>query len=346
MRGRLIEAGQRMADLLSGAWRHSPPFIDVSEASLQNLRSAILFSGSGGLVWWKFRNSSLKSSASLDPMHDAFRLYSARAALHEHHLNILIPYFRKAGIEPILAKGWAIARLYPQPGLRPYGDFDICVPPGRIRDAQHLLDKEPAPGIDIDFHERFRELKSDYDLLLERSVRIPVGKSHIHVLCPEDHLRLLAIHMLYHGGWKPSWLCDVALMMETAGPDFDWKRFQDSDRKDSEWVLAALALAHQVLGARMPDAIGEAAQRKFPQWLFDALLEQWGHIGHYMQGPTASAMLGEGRLMDALRSLAKPVAGNHPDGSPCKLDAAASIPIGADVIKRTTKLYRRKKDAG
>jgi Uncharacterised nucleotidyltransferase len=335
-----------MADLLAGSWRPSPPPLEISEGSIQSLRSAILFSGSGGLVWWKLRNSGLKSSPALDPIHDAFRLYSARAAVHEHHLNVLLPYFRKAGIEPILAKGWAVARLYPQPGLRPYGDFDICVPPSRMREAQHVLDSEPMTGIDIDFHERFRELESDYDALLERSVRIPIGKSHIRVLRPEDHLRLLSIHMLYHGGWKPAWVCDVALMMETAGADFEWKQFADDHRKNSEWVLAALALAHRVLGAKMPEAIGETGLPKFPQWLFDALLEQWGQIGHYMHGPSAADMLREGHLMEALRSR-WPNRLQATVRMGARVNSMPRLPLQvADVIKRAAKLHRGKKDAG
>jgi len=30
------------------------------------------------------------------------------------------------GVEPILGKGWAIARLYPERGMRPYGDIDLA----------------------------------------------------------------------------------------------------------------------------------------------------------------------------------------------------------------------------
>jgi hypothetical protein len=266
------------------------------------LESVILHSGSAGLIWWKLHNSNLKSSTNLDPLHDAFRMYAARAAVHEHHLKVMLPYFRKARMEPILAKGWAISRLYPHPGLRPYGDFDICVPPERMAEAQHLLDDESTGGIQIDYHARFRELDADYAVLFERSVRVAVGRSYVHVLCPEDHLRLLSIHMLYHGGWKAPWLCDVALMMETVSPDFDWKQFLAGDR-DSEWVLAALALAQDLLGARPPEIIRNYLDRRnFPRWLFDALLEQWGRDDHYMSGPPASELVREGHFLEAFRS--------------------------------------------
>jgi hypothetical protein len=60
-----------------------------------------------------------------------YRDQNIKAALLEQGAERVFKALRGAGIEPVLVKGWAVARLYPEVGLRPYSDVDICVPPGR-----------------------------------------------------------------------------------------------------------------------------------------------------------------------------------------------------------------------
>ena len=47
--------------------------------------------------------------------------------MHEVRLREVVTILHEAGIEVLVSKGWSIARLYPQAGLRPYGDLDLHV---------------------------------------------------------------------------------------------------------------------------------------------------------------------------------------------------------------------------
>lgn len=54
-----------------------------------------------------------------------------------------------AGVEPLLIKGWAIARLYPGAGLRPYTNLDLIVRPSELGAARGNLWKPPAVAVDL-----------------------------------------------------------------------------------------------------------------------------------------------------------------------------------------------------
>ncbi len=225
-----------------------------------------------------------------------------------------------------------MARLYPHPGLRPYGDFGVCVPTGRYDETlatcqQHSLS-------DVDIHERFRELDDSYDDLLRKSMEVPIGKSSIRVLSPEDHFRLLAIHALFHGVWKPVWLCDIALLMESSGATIDWGNCLSGNPKRAEWVVAAIALANRLLDARLPEALSALDNRRFPPWLFKGLLEQWASTDSYMTGPNAASLLREGRLIELARGRwPNPIQATIEMG--VKINRTPRIAIQmADVVKR------------
>lgn len=302
MNPNVIESGKLIARILSGAWRNSPLPLAIGENELDSVRSNILKSASAGLVWWRIRNSGLRASDIGLEMQNAFRFYGARAIAHERDLSLLLDIFHSHKIEPLLAKGWAVARSYPNPALRPYGDFDLCIRVGTMAKLPALQNMLKKANFTIDLHERFRELESGYDELLERSQRIAIGRDYVRVLAAEDHLRLLCIHALYHGVWKPGWLCDVALAVESSSPEFNWEHCLAGDERRTEWVLAAIALSHRVLGADLPSAVRYLQDRKLPGWAYDAVYSQWGRNGNYMQGPSASALVKTGRILDTLRS--------------------------------------------
>jgi hypothetical protein len=128
-----------------------------------------------------------------------------------------------------------------------------------------------------------------WDELFERSQLVSIGEEKIRVLGDEDHLRILCLHLLRSGAWRPLWLCDVAVALETLAADFDWDRCLTSDPKIAEWVACTIALAQQLLGRakskeqRAKDSAGSAdvpsalsAQRELPRWLAPAIVRQWG----------------------------------------------------------------------
>ena len=197
--------------------------------------------------------------------------------MHEGELTQLASFLQWACLDPLLGKGWAIARLYPEPGLRPYGDFDLYVRPEEYAAADAALRGPNAPACSVDLHRGAAELDDrDFDELYRRSQLVTLGDTHVRIFGSEDNLRLLCLHMLRHGAWRPLWLCDVALAVEARPADFDWDYFLSGDPTRTDWAACAIGLAHQLLGARVDDTpVAERAQR-LPRWLVPVVLRQWG----------------------------------------------------------------------
>ena len=145
-----------------------------------------------------------------------------QTALRERSLQQAISLLRQAGVEPVLVKGWAIARLYPEPGLRPYCDIDLCVLPEQYAAAKAALQSHTAQGCDVDLHAGFGKFcERQTAAILERSQLVRLGEVEVRVLAAEDHLRFLCLHLLRHGAVRPLWLCDIAVLLENRPAQFN-----------------------------------------------------------------------------------------------------------------------------
>ena len=372
------QRGRLVAALLGGAWRTASSAPNLSETELAEITPLLCQTGSAALGWWRIRHSTFASSPAGLQLHEAYRQFRLSALIHEREIKYILSLLRDAGIEPVLVKGWAIARLYPDRGLRPYGDIDICVRPDQFAKAAGALKYlESIDGHYVDLHSGFAKLElatrfsarcqrpprvssepgcqethrrgaesrevwprkpfsqlarvfrvsplvgslldgkspteigslnaALWDELFERSQLVSLGEDKIRVLGDEDHLRILCLHLLRSGAWRPLWLCDVALALETLAADFDWERCLGSDPKIAEWVVCTIALAQQLLGADpgakgieqrtkdsaesadVPSALG--AQRELPRWLAPAILRQWGRsLNPHVIEPALSAL--------------------------------------------------------
>jgi hypothetical protein len=93
----------------------------------------------------------------------------------------------------------------------------------------------------------------------------------------------------------------VALLVETAPPDFDWAYLTALPAREVEQVRLVALLAHRLLGAdvsRTPWPPG----RRLPDWLPRATLRAWGRGGHYtLTTPVALVGRGSGSFLEALR---------------------------------------------
>ena len=198
------------------------------------------------------------------------------AELRANGLEKAFQLFRSAGIEPILVKGWAIARRYPELGLRPLGDFDLIVEPSKLLSAKDLLQSSDGRSLSIDLHKGFEGLDQlTFEELYSRSKTVSLNDAKIRVLADEDHLRVICVHLLRHGAFRPLWLCDVAVAVENAGAGFDWDRCLTNSRRHSEWVACTIALARDLLGADLRDAAPEVKLKRLPVWLVNNILEKW-----------------------------------------------------------------------
>jgi hypothetical protein len=327
-RGRLVSA------LLAGAWRTVPPAFDLSEGELSEIAPLLCQTGSAALGWWRMRGEEQRAKSqeqeaalplALSPLqdatamlHEAYRRFRLSALIHEQEIKYVFSLLRAEGIEPVLVKGWAIARLYPDSGLRPYGDVDLCVRPDQFAKAEAALKcLESMEGHYVDLHSGFAKLElatrffarsrrplrlsgepgcqetrrrgaenaALWNELFERSQLVNLGEEKIRVLSDEDHLRILCLHLLRSGAWRPLWLCDVAVALESRARDFDWDRCLGSDPKIADWVACTIGLTQELLWAAKSEE--QSTKRSAltslplplcpsPRWLAPAVLRQWG----------------------------------------------------------------------
>jgi hypothetical protein len=203
------------------------------------------------------------------------RFQSLELLRRERWLATLFSAFESHGIRAATFKGWAIARLYGRPGLRPVGDVDLLVRPEEIGHARQVLAGLPGET-EVDLQSNLSRYLPDrsVDALLLASETVPVTGRTIRVLGPSDHLRLVCLHQLHHGCWRPLWLCDVAVLLEALPADFSWSACLAGSRHLGEGVLACVQLACEWLGARPtvpPPSSG------VPGWFERAVERAWAH---------------------------------------------------------------------
>ena len=269
--------GRLVATALEGSWRTSPPAeIHLSATEFDEVTPLLYDSGAAGLGWWRVRETNLRDTPSGELLHQAFRLLALQANIHQTKLQKLFRLMRAAGVEPILLKGWAIARLYPQPALRPYGDIDLFVRPQDCGIAKRVIESEAARGCWVDLHARISELaNSSAEDLFARSKLVWCGEEQVRVPGAEDHFALLAIHLLKHGAWRPTWLCDLGLLLESIPNDFDWDLCLSKNKRRANWIVSAIGLAHELVGAEIADKEIAARAQETPAWLGRSVLKEW-----------------------------------------------------------------------
>ena len=218
-----LEQGRRLAAVLAGSWRPVPPHADFAVEDWDATVARLLETGAGGLGWWRVRESELRHLPASAKLHDAYRMHSLEAGMHEPSIAEAFDRCRRAGVEPLLAKGWAVARMYPEPGLRPFGDIDLFVRPEQHLTAQTALAGLTPRRLLLDLQRGFPDL-ADHPLqeVFAHSRISECNGIQVRTVGPEDQLRHLCVHLLRHGAWRPLWLCDVAAAVESADVNFDW----------------------------------------------------------------------------------------------------------------------------
>jgi hypothetical protein len=282
-----LDLGLAVSRSLSGAWRESPQPANLLENELAAIVPLLCQSGAGALGWWRIRTSALAHSSAGDQLRQVYRKFRLSALIHEREIKQVLSLLSDAGIEPVLVKGWVMARLYPDRALRPYGDIDLCVPECQFAQVRRTLKRvETIAGPFVDLHAGFANIggaahprartDESWHELLERSHLVLLDDQPVRVLSPEDHLRILCLHLLRSGAWRPPWLCDVALAVESRSRNFDWNLCLGRDSLHADWVACTIGLAHHLLGARVDDTPVAERARRLPRWLVPALLRQWG----------------------------------------------------------------------
>jgi hypothetical protein len=276
--------GALVAAFLAGAWRPVPPPLDFSVPDFERIAPRLLPSGAGALGWWRARNSELESCPAAEQLHQAYRLYRLESSRNRSRIEKVFEVFRTRGIEPILIKGWAAARYYPDHGLRPYGDIDVCVRKQELQDAERALLDLGTLRFKVDLHLGFAKFGvREEEELFTRCRLVNIGQSDVRILCAEDHLRVVCFHLMREGAWRPLWLVDVAAALESLPPDFDWK-YCLGDKRQAAPLVNAIGLAHELLGAEVSGIPEAQRSRKTPRWLIRTVLNEWGGPASSMTG--------------------------------------------------------------
>ena len=272
--------GRLVAEALTGSWRTAPPPLNLSPEDLDEITPLLYNSGAAALGWRRIRDTELSTTPSAEVLHQGYRLQALQVAISQSKIEIVHRLLQEARIDAILVKGWAVAGFYPELPLRPLGDIDLVVRPSRLQAANKILARPEARGCWIDLHSGLSELQDrSIDELFSRSHIVSLRDTQIRVLSLEDHLALLAMHLLKHGAWRPLWLCDIAAIVESVPSDFDWKIvFGYRTTPAGQWISASIALAHQLLGANIDKVPLQARAKHVPEWLRESVLKQWGNL--------------------------------------------------------------------
>jgi hypothetical protein len=297
-----------LASALAGSWRAAPPRPELSCEDLARVVPPLVGSGAAALAWWKVRGSSLEGCAAAETLRDSYRGQALQSAVQEWEVGHIFSLLRGAGVEPILLKGWAAAGLYPERGLRPPGDIDLCVRPGQYEAAGESLSGPGRTGTavtDLRHDGPALSCAGGWEALYARSRLLDLNGSEIRALGREDQLRFLCLHLLRHSAYRPLWLCDVAAALESAPADFDWEVALGADELTRNRVTCVIDLARRLLGARHEDLPEEVCAARAPSWLVAEVLRQWERpttAEHLPREPMSASLRRPARALPALLS--------------------------------------------
>ena len=200
-----------------------------------------------------------------------------QAEVQKRRIVATIEAFRANRIEPILIKGWAAARYYPNLSFRRPSDVDIALNPEEFKRGQEIAARDDFPKVNIDLHNGLRQLDTlEWRVLFERSQLFEIGDSAIRVLSDEDHLRLLSVHWLIDGGRFKDKLWDIYYAIENRSPGFDWDRCLNVVSPiRRRWVLCAIGIAHAYLGLNISGLPFENEAHHIPAWIKKCVEKEW-----------------------------------------------------------------------
>jgi hypothetical protein len=260
--------------VLAGGWRADCTRLALSPGELDAALPVLLATGAAGIASRRLVPDERAPQPAQAALQQAARFDILQAALRERQLVESLTAVRARGLEPILAKGWAVSRYYAEQALRPSTDIDLYFHRAEVAEAVEALfpDENTSPPVDLHADLGPRADRT-WEEVLARSQVLPIGSTTVRVLCEEDHLRHLCLHLWGHSAWRPLWLCDIGAMIEGLQPEFDWDLCLAGTPRYRNWIACAVALARDLLEARIDST--PFGDTRLPAWLRPALLKQW-----------------------------------------------------------------------
>lgn len=185
--------------------------------------------------------------------------------------------FREQGIEPILIKGIAAGRYYPESKPRVAIDMDLAVAEHEFDRAFTIVVEHASEGLAIDVHRELRHLDTvAWADLFANSVEWGLENGKTRILRPEDHLRVLCVHWLTDGASNKERLWDIYYAVANRPADFDWHRALDAvEPNRRRWIVCAIGLAHRYLELDLTDTPIADEAADLPAWLIRTVEREW-----------------------------------------------------------------------
>ena len=239
-------------------------------------------------------SNSFESTGHADKALENLALYSRHVAMNNlRYFAELRQYLEKLNhqdVSAILLKGIYLAyKVYPSEGLREMNDIDVLFHkydlPVAVQALQSMgysagktteIEEETSKshhltplikeGVSVfELHWNITRPGRHYyigpDELWERSGEITFHGQPARVLCPEDLLLHLCLHTSYQHmfsfGLRP--LCDIAQTVKHFNAEINWEQLTQRSREYGwqKGVYLSLSMAHQLLGAKIPETILE-----------------------------------------------------------------------------------------
>ncbi len=208
---------------------------------------------------------------------DEKRWLILRTKIYEEKIKAAFKLFRTNAIEPILIKGWAAAKEYPEKYQRIFSDIDLCVSPDDYERSLKIVAGQEAKALNIDLHCGLRHLDTlEWEDLFENSVSELLDDVEVRILRPEDHLRVLCVHWLNDGGAYKERLLDICYLLENHASSFDWNRcFGKISRNRREWIIKTIAVAHKYYDFDVSELPFAGETKSMPGWFTKTLEREW-----------------------------------------------------------------------
>lgn len=209
-------------------------------------------------------------------MDDTRRWQTIQAKVQETRLVETVRFFRLRGLEPLVIKGWALGRFYPEDEPRPASDLDLAFAPEDFPAAIRLKDAPELRSVNLDFHCGLRSLDpAPWDEIFSRSRLVPLADEMIRVPAKEDLFRIAATHWLTDSGGRRDRLRDFTYLIASSD-GFDWRLALDSAGEIRKtWFYAVLAAARDFENLDTAALPEEVSTYKLPAWFRRALLQEW-----------------------------------------------------------------------
>jgi hypothetical protein len=227
--------------------------------------------------------------AALDTLRQHYQADARRSLYLTGELMQLLDLLAVHKIAAIPYKGPALASaVYGNLALREFADLDMLfhkrdVPRvirllteqgfrfelGRVpfditsKDHYHYRMIRERGWLNIELHwaftRRYWSFPLDLEALGDRTVAVQVGGKTLRSFRPEDLLLILSAHGAQHFWSRLAWICDIAELVRVY-PDLGWTELlAEADRLGVRRILLlGLALAHDLLDARLPEPIAAA----------------------------------------------------------------------------------------